>query len=197
MPKHWLSLLALILITVAFIVLWESPPEGLLGKKTPTQPVLTFPSSYLIQPETKQYDKTGHLSFEFKAQRLRHFQSEPGTERPSDYALIDEPDIITYDQQNGSPWFITARSGHSNFDGSIIILSQEVHAWQIIDGKRRNELKTEKLVLEPNRDYAETDQPVTITNPGNIIKGVGMQAFLNSNIIKLLSRVNTVHESKP
>lgn len=196
MPKHWISLLSLILITVVFIVLWESPPEGLLGKTKANSEVPEFPSVYLVNSYTREYNQHGKLSFEFRAAHFRHYQANPGQQQSSDYALIDKPAITLHSKDADSPWYITADSAHSNFDGSIITLSQNVHAWQKIDNASRNELKTEQLILEPNKKYAETDKAVTISNPGNIVNGVGMQAFLKSNIIKLLSRVKSVHETK-
>lgn len=211
MPKHWVSLLSLILITVVFIVLWESPPDSLRGKRSDRLEPAEYPSVYLVNPYTREYDKDGLLNFEFRAKHFRHYQIEPGHEQNSDYALIDKPHIVLYDNyqyietdnkgntgnNSNIPWIITADSAHSNFDGSIITLSGNVLAWQTINNLTRNELKTEKLILEPNKKFAQTDKAVTISNPGNIVNGVGMQAFLQSNIIKLLSRVKSVHEPKP
>lgn len=211
MPKHWISLLSLILITVVFIVLWESSPDSLRGKRSDRPETAEYPSVYLVNPYTREYNKDGLLNFEFKAKHFRHYQIDPGQEQSSDYALIDSPHIVLYDHNqdnvssnsnsddkgNNIPWIITADSAHSNFDGSIITFSGNVLAWQTINSLIRNELKTEKLILEPNKKFAQTDKAVTISNPGNIVNGVGMQAFLQSNIIKLLSRVKSVHELKP
>ena len=54
-----------------------------------------------------------------------------------------------------------------------------------------DELKvsTPLLVVYPEKDYAETDRPVTITEPRGRTEGVGMEAFLEEQRLVLLNEV--------
>ena len=71
---------------------------------------------------------------------------------------------------------------------------------QIFDAEQKadnikNELRTDRLVLFPNKHVAETESLVTITTPRGKITGIGMQADLNSEQFKLLSNVKGVHHA--
>jgi lipopolysaccharide export system protein LptC len=50
-------------------------------------------------------------------------------------------------------------------------------------------LTTEYLHIVPDKDWVETDRPVTITEPRAIIHGTGMQFNSKTRVVKLLSQV--------
>ena len=57
MPKHWISLLLLIALTVLFLVFWESPPALLTGEKA--KPKAEFPAAYMIDSHSQHFDEDG------------------------------------------------------------------------------------------------------------------------------------------
>lgn len=193
MPKHWISLLLLIALTVLFLVFWESPPALLTGAKKTSK--AEFPAAYMINSHSQHFDETGHLDYEIKAAKIVHFQSTPGRQQDSDHADITSPDI-TLHAEGRKPWHIKAKKGRSNSDGSQIILTEDVEGWQEGDEGQRNELNTDELVIHTRRNYVETDKAVIINNSGHTIKAIGLEADLNKETLRLKQRVRGVHEFK-
>lgn len=58
-------------------------------------------------------------------------------------------------------------------------------------------LETEVLRYQPKKQYAETDQSITLTKPDLKITGVGMRAFLEKNTVELLNNVKSQFVSSP
>ncbi|MCV6623154.1 MAG: LPS export ABC transporter periplasmic protein LptC [Cellvibrionaceae bacterium] len=193
MPKHWISLLLLIALTVLFLVFWESPPALLTGEKA--KPKAEFPAAYMIDSHSQYFDKDGRLNYEVKAAKVVHYQATPGRQQESDHADISEPDITLY-TANGEPWHISAATGRANADGSKIYLKSDVHAWQAVSQGERNELNTDELVIHTKRNYVETDKAVIISSSGHNIKAIGLEADLNKESLRLKQRVRGVHEFK-
>lgn len=191
MPKHWISLLLLIALTVLFLVFWESPPAILSGEKE--SPKKDIPASYLIDSHSQHFDNEGHLNYEIKASKIVHYQAVPGYARNTDYADISAPNITLYSKVS-SPWHITARQGVSNSDGSQLTLTDDVHAWQQLPNGERSELNTDELIIHIKRNYVETDKAVIINNSGHTIKAIGLEADLNTDSLRLKERVRGVHE---
>ncbi|GAA6153500.1 LPS export ABC transporter periplasmic protein LptC [Pseudoteredinibacter isoporae] len=191
MPKHWISLLLLIALTVLFLVIWESPPALLSGAKKDSK--AEFPAAYMIDSHSQHFDESGHLDYEIKAAKVVHYQVTPGRQQDNDHADITSPEI-TLHAPGRQPWYIRAKTGRSNSDGSKIILTKDVEGWQENDDGQRNELNTDELVIHTKRDYVETDKAVIITSGGHTIKAIGLEANLNKETLRLKQRVRGVHE---
>jgi len=65
------------------------------------------------------------------------------------------------------------------------------------DGIGEQRFTTDYLHVIPDRDWAETDQPVMMTNQYNVIRAVGMELDNKTRSAKLLSRVRATHEPAP
>lgn len=95
------------------------------------------------------------------------------------------------------PWRIRSETGKANDEGSLVNLLGEVHIWrEASDNTRAMTLDTHNLTVQPNRDYAETHEPVQITTEGSTIQGTGMRAYFDTEQVELLSDVRGVHEFK-
>lgn len=64
---------------------------------------------------------------------------------------------------------------------------------QILENGRPSMLKTSILYLEPNRQYAQTDKPVTIIDDRGTTHATGMKIFFEDKRIELLSKVNSYY----
>ena len=56
------------------------------------------------------------------------------------------------------------------------------------------DIRTEKLFLDNQRDYLETNKPITIKTDRHTMQGTGMQAWLEYKKYRLLSNVRGTHE---
>ena len=193
LPCNLFYVLAISIMTVLFVMLWDSPPVT-FRHAAEDKKQAPYPQTYLTGVETTQYTEDGAISYTFKADKLSYYQRNPNRKHPSDYTLIDAPLITMYDADK-TPWHIRAKHGRSNASGTEIRLWGDVLAWQERDKGERSELSTSLLVLKPESQYAETNKPVMISTADSVTRAVGLQAFLQERRIKLLSRVRAVHEA--
>lgn len=54
-------------------------------------------------------------------------------------------------------------------------------------------VETETIRYEPKKEYAETDDFITLTKPDLTITGTGMRAFLDKSFVELLHNVKTCY----
>ena len=59
---------------------------------------------------------------------------------------------------------------------------------------RERRFQTEYLYVQPDRGWAETDQPVRLFDRHNRIDAVGMELDENARTVKLLQQVRGTHE---
>lgn len=195
MIRNFVSLLIIIGLTLAFLFFWDSSPEELLGSAVPKDTkIQQHPSNIIINHISHHYDEAGKLNYLLNAEEVRHFQIN--SKRPSnkDHTDISQPEIILY-RDNAPPWHIRSDSGQSTEQGSVITMIGNVIAWQTDAAGFKSELTTTKLVVMPDKQYAETDKPVMLKAPDSTTKAIGMQAFLQQDKIKLLSRVRGLYEA--
>lgn len=183
MPR--LPLLILFLIVSAVIALWESPPAIL--KTPPSAEQHSFPIAYMNGTKTKKYAADGQLEYLFEAERVNYFEFD---QAENNYAITLNP-VITFYSDNKPPWHIRSEHGRSDDKGDTITFTGNVVVWQIDAQQARTELTTEKLVVMPGREYAQTDKAVRLVGPDGITTAVGMKAFFKEDRLQLLSQVQS------
>lgn len=188
MPR--LPLLILLLIVSAAIALWESPPT-MLKKPEETGEAKSFPVAYMESASSKKFSETGRLKYTFEASRVNYFEFE---QERKNYAQATRP-AITMFSEDGLPWHIKADHGHSDSKGTTITFTGNVIVWQVDSQQARTELQTEKLVVMPEREFAETDRAVKIIAPSGVTTAVGMKAIFNQDRLLLLSQVESTIRS--
>ncbi len=183
MPR--LPLLIVLLIVSAIIALWESPPAIL--QTPPSATHNSFPIAYMMDTETKKYALDGQLKYLFKAERVNYFELD---QTEQNYAQALKP-VITIFGDTSEPWHIRSEHGHSDDDGDKITFTGNVVVWQINAQHARTELTTEKLVVIPSREYAQTEKAVRLITVDSVTTAVGMKAFFKQDRLLLLSQVQS------
>lgn len=194
MPRNLLSLLAIIILTILFVVLWDSPPEGLRRLVGARETPAAYPQSYLTDVETIQFNADGEMDYSVQAARVSYYQFNPHRKTIRDYTLIDTPNITMFDADN-PPWQVSAEHGRTSDEGTMIKLWGNVKIWRTDQKGNTSELSTSQLVIKPKAQYAETDKPVMINTANGKAQAIGMKAFLKQQRIQLLSNVRGVHEA--
>ena len=182
-------LLTIMLLSSAgiFLSFWLSPPEAFLQKPVSDTEELPKADSYMLNINKTAFNKKGSKAYHLKATEGRHFTHRNRLE-------LDQPQIVSYDQDNpDSPWRITSATGTAFNGGERVVLKGDVYAWQPLKDNNKNELRTEKLILFPDKHIAETDLKVTIVTPKGTTVGIGMWSDLNQSLFRLLSRVRGLH----
>jgi len=193
MIKNWLAPLAIIALTILFLMFWDTPPQSFLNPEPEPQAKTKYPSNILQNTINREYDDLGQLKSVFETKESRYFQVQRKRRTNRDYAELIEPKL-TLLSTSAPPWRIIADEGRAEQNGDIIHLWGNVHIWQKDKLGQMSELTTPYLTVKPKRQYAETDKPVMIITADSKTEAVGMRAFLQHDKIQLLSKVRGIHE---
>jgi lipopolysaccharide export system protein LptC len=187
--RNMLLTMMLLGSTGIFLLFWLSPPEVFLKKPQSNTEELPKADSYMLNITKLDFSENGTKAFLIKATEARHF-------RRSNRLELDQPKLVSYSPQNSDkPWHMNAEKGTILKGGKRATFNGNVYAWQNLENSKKNELRTEKLILFPDKHIAETDVKVTITTPRGETVGVGMWADLNNELFKLLSKVKGIHHA--
>ena len=175
---------------------------------------LNDPDVYMLNASVHQYDGEGQLQHHIEASRFTHFPlTNVTTLLAPSMLLATTPDL---------PWEVTASEGRmlspSQYREKIFELWDDVLAvkgegrrqeHEAKEGEAAGEgngnpftntktvsIKTQSLLIYPDRSYAETSEAVTIENQYGTTRAASMQAFLDQGRHVFLSdereRVATV-----
>jgi lipopolysaccharide export system protein LptC len=92
--------------------------------------------------------------------------------------------------QGKAPVTITANEGLVSSDGDNVYFEDDVHVVRDPSGKQsRLTLLTSYLQVIPDKNIAQTDRPVTITDANTVVHAIGLELNGDTRILKLLSNV--------
>jgi lipopolysaccharide export system protein LptC len=154
----------------------------------PSQP--HEPDYYIEDMVRNTLDETGALKNVLYADLVTHYPDDDSTE-------LSNPRMEIY---NGGvdPWYVIAESGWVSSGNEVVLLHGEVEIWRLDDaGARKFEVLTSELRVLPREQYAETDDPATITSKTSVTKTIGMRANFAHDRLELLKQVKSRHEVSP
>jgi lipopolysaccharide export system protein LptC len=139
---------------------------------------------------TTQTDVNGKLRYVLAASEMSHFPDDDTTvlQRPkfTQYA-VEKP----YTQIQGLRGYISSDGETVEFVDNVKVVRQAT------PDKGEMQLLTEKLTIEPDKDLATTQSPVTITQaPKTKVTAVGMVFDKKNQTMTLLNKVR-VHYERP
>ncbi len=132
----------------------------------------------------------GQPRFTLVAEKLWHYPDDDTTH-------LQMPHITSL-YADRPPTLTTAQTGMVSSKGDDVFLYDEVRVTRpATDDLGEQRFATDYLHVIPDRDWAETNQSVVMTNNYNIIRAVGMELDNKARTAKLLSRVRATHEHVP
>lgn len=147
------------------------------------------PDLYMNRFTTRVMAPSGRLLRRIEATHMAHY---PDTETNE----FSNPHVIMYREADGDPWHIESSEGWLSADGDTMRFLGDVRIWREgAGGKHLVDLVTRDLEVLPEREYAETSEPVRIRTRSSNTRGVGMRAYLGEGRIELLSDVHTLYEN--
>jgi lipopolysaccharide export system protein LptC len=181
------TFLPLIIIALVFAAIgyWNISPERFLDQPQAVQPPPSV-DFFIENARSRQFQADGSLRYELTAERLEHL-------RDSDISLLSQPDLLIH-RLNEQPWRVRSLRGEVAPQGSQVELIDAVRIEQTTPQNRFTRLTTSRLTIFPEREYAETAQPVRIENPDGVTTATGMQAYVNEGRVLLLSNVRGQHD---
>jgi len=181
--------LVLFLVVIGLTSWWFS---GQIEKQAALPQVVEkthVPTFYSRNMQLVTMNKQGQPEKKLIAERMIKFLDDETTE-------FKNPQYIAYDGKV-PPTIIKASKGWLSKEGDEIKLSGTVYIdREAAENFRPFHLITEQLSIFPEKNYAETDQPIKISSQKDWLNATGMQVwFTNPNKIKLLSRVRGHYEN--
>ncbi len=143
---------------------------------------------YLKNFTTTQMGIDGKPDKKLSAKRMIHYPDDDTTE-------LEEPLITTF-EMNVPKWKIESETGWLSGDGELLLLQGRV----TMDRPKTPDadpmhIVTRNLRVQPEQNYAETEESITISTPDNQITSKGMQAWLNTPTrIKFTANVRGKYE---
>lgn len=122
------------------------------------------------------------------AKRMVHYPDDDSTE-------LDQPHITIF-EANTPKWKIQSETGWLSGDGELLLLQGKVtmDRPQMPDADPVH-IVTRNLRVQPEQNYAETEESITINEPKNKITSKGMQAWLTTPMrIKFTANVRGKYE---
>jgi lipopolysaccharide export system protein LptC len=140
------------------------------------------PDFFMTNAVYVDLDANGEIHNQINTSKITHFTTD-------NTYYFDAPHLQMY-SSNEQPWDISAIKGKSEHGKEKIYLWENVNLHQLA-GKNNAEIlvNTTKLTIYTDRKFAETDQPLTISQAGTTVTSIGAQADFLHGTIKLLSRV--------
>lgn len=126
------------------------------------------------------------------ADSLTHFENDNHSE-------LSHPVMTLYSKEGGPPWIIEAESAMLPGDGDDVYLYGEVLIRREADKNGRTiRIETSNARVQPERQYAETDEYVRLLSPPDIMTGTGAQVFFGDDLkFTVLSNVRRKHDVQP
>lgn len=179
---NWRGVLTLVLLAGAILSAW-SVWHGRGGREV-GKPSAGRSDYVLHQFELVALDKlTGKESFTLRAPTL---QRNPGNRTIS----LATPLFLIPDH-DGHYWNVRSLTGWISADGNEVRLHGDVRATSPVEAGTPVTMNTGQLNVFPDTNRAATRDIVTITQPGSILRGRGLEANLASKQYELLSEVRS------
>ncbi len=178
--RYWLVVVVLALLAIGTeLLLW-------INREPVNEQTFAGPprSDYTLTDFTMDaLDTLGRRTFQVSGPQLAR-RGDDGSifVTTPDYAIIDG---------NDHPWHGKSDAAWVNKDGSLMKLqgNVEMHRDASANTKVIN-IVTSDLTTWPKTKKIETAAPATITQPGSILRGIGMRGDLNSKVLELLADVH-------
>jgi lipopolysaccharide export system protein LptC len=146
-----------------------------------------LPDAFMEDVHAKRMDSFGHLESELTTPKLIHYPE-------NDRLTIESPQMIIY-REKTPPWTINANHAETYADFKLVYLWEDVKIHEAASkDSYETTLLTHALTLYPDRRFAETDQEITMIQPGSEIKATGMQVSLPEGWVKLLSKARGFYD---
>ncbi|UHQ19695.1 LPS export ABC transporter periplasmic protein LptC [Lysobacter sp. KIS68-7] len=187
--------ITLVLLVAAFAsgwAVWTHRPKGNAAAKSNAR------SDYVLTNfEVVVLDKTGLEAFTVAAPKL---ERNPGDRTmtmatPIFYIPVSPGEGLPPTREAG--WEVRSKTGWVSGDGDELRLTGNVTAQTAGHRERPVTMATEQLNVFPHRNRATSPVLVTVSQPGSILRGQGMEALLDSKRIRFSSNVKVQYVPPP
>lgn len=146
----------------------------------------TTPDAFMLGMEYTNFDVRGQWGSRVHSARVMHYPDQ-------DTSTLETPKMVS--RSGAVTWIITANQGVARQGLKTVRLTDHVEVNRFHEARGKTlTLLTSALTAYPKRKWAETDQPVTIIQPGSTVHATGLTADINTGDVQLLSKVKGTYE---
>ncbi|BCT92836.1 hypothetical protein LYSHEL_18600 [Lysobacter helvus] len=182
--RGWLTLGLAAAAAISGWSIWQHrPPKSALV-------AVDSRSDYVLQDfEVVVLDNLGHESFTLQAPRLARSPGDRTMTLATPTFLIPAAATAGAVPTREAGWIVTSQTGWVSAAGDELRLAGTVLAKTAGTRAQPIEMATEQLNVFPHANRATSPTTVTVTQPGSILRGQGMEALLDSKRVRLTSNV--------
>ena len=134
-----------------------------------------------------QYDQHGKRARVLFTPEMRIYNQD-------NRSVFEDPHISLYRDQS-PPWSIKSQHGKSLDGSKTITLWRDVIMHQAASSQNpERTILTEEINYVPEKNYASTQQEITLQQDGLLVKSRGLHAYLDKQYVELLSKVRGRYE---
>jgi lipopolysaccharide export system protein LptC len=145
--------------------------------------VLTKPDYTAIGLKQTTFDEQGHISHKVTAAKMELYEQ-------LGFTLFEKPIFILYDDKQ--TWRINAEEA-TLYDERQLILEGNVTAVNLVEKAMIDKITADNIQVDIKLLTMHTEQPVVITGPNLKITGKGLEANLQTEVIKLTNHTRTLY----
>lgn len=139
------------------------------------------PDAFMENVVATIINKEGNPSLKVEAPKMVHYADNDTTD-------IETPHITLY-RESPEPWSIDSHYAKATQGLDKIFFWENVVIHHVNDTVNpTTTMTTATLTVFPNKQIAQTNDSVTVTQPSTTIHGLGMLANLNEGTVQLLSK---------
>lgn len=172
-----------LLIAAGFAGWYYAKPSMIINPSRQT----SLPDTIIKNMIATVFDEHGKPTQILATPELLHYPED-------DSSVFSEPRITIFRESN-EPLHIQSAHGHSNDGADKITLWENVilHQPGSIDNPEST-ITTSELTHYSQQQIAETDKPVMLAQADLIVESIGMRAYLDTEVIDLLTAVRGRYE---
>jgi lipopolysaccharide export system protein LptC len=183
----WRGVLPVLVIALAALSSWWLYHQVIQDRARADGSQRQDPDGFADDIDLSSLDATGRLTNRLWAKRMLHYPHDDST-------VVDAPYLELY-RPDEPPWQVRARTGRISSGGSEILLQGDVDIQRAGTPELHPaHFTTDSLRVFPEREYAETDAPVTYRSTGLVVRSLGIRAHLDRGQVELPARVRATHQ---
>ncbi|MAY42329.1 MULTISPECIES: LPS export ABC transporter periplasmic protein LptC [unclassified Neptuniibacter] len=182
--KTRIILAAIILIPVLLYWGFSSSPNESISQNTKAKNTI----DYFVENATfKEWDSDGSLLRKTESILLEHYPKEKAShlDKPINTSYRTDHSQLKISSDKGT---VRDNNRRTDLSGNVVVIDNP-------DTESQTIINTNFLTIYPKKDYAETEEHVTITSPHSKLEGVGMDVTFDTRILNLHSRVKGTHSN--
>ncbi len=178
---------AILLLLLAVLTWWLDAkvrsPQNLAGAST-----RGAPDYYIEGFNAVRMNPDGTRRYELAGKRLVHYSDD-------DSSMLSSPTLVYHDYKR-APLTFSADTAEIEGGGENVYFRGNVRIDRpAFAFNPRLGVATSYLHVIPDQDFAETDQPVTMSEGNSTVRSVGLEFDNRARQVKLLSRVQAHYEN--